>query len=304
MAADVLVKRRDWRPFRDLLLATGDDWALKDHRVDYVARRAAGSPVLREWVESEPGSADALTVLSRAETDRAWAVRSGREARYVRKSAWPKFFGILAQADDLAAMAGERAPKDPTPRATAVLIARGLRLPRGEFNARWADVVARDPLHLTGHHHALQYLCEKWYGSHKQMFQFARNAAEQAPAGHPLVVLPIFANLEMRLADGGVGLGSARFGMDLARVRERWLEADPAPYPGIIRDRALLAFYLGLLQRRSEAAAQFRAMGRCASTVAWDYFSVAPRQAYLRDRAVALRATGTPGKASPTVLKG
>ncbi|WP_326570987.1 hypothetical protein OIE69_06535 [Actinacidiphila glaucinigra] len=292
-AVDVLVKRGDWHPFRDLLLASGDGWALKDHRVGYVAARAAGRPVLQEWVEAEPDSADALTVLSRAETVRAWAVRSGRRARFVRKSAWPKFFEILGRADDIAAQACERAPMDPTPAVTAVTIARGLQVSRREFNARWAAVVARDPLHPRGHHHALQYLCAKWSGSHKQMFQFARDAAEKAPPGHPLAVLPLYANLEMRLDDDGVGLGSARFGMDLARVRERWIEVNPDPYPRIVEDRALLAFYLGLVQRPAEAAVHFRAMGALGSTVGWEYFTLAPRHAFRRDRAAALRSEST-----------
>lgn len=287
-AADALVKRGDWGPARDLLRASDGDWAAKDHRVQYLSDRAVGRTVLREWAEAEPESGDPLAVLSRAEVARAWAVRSARPARYVRKSAWPTFYEILGRADELAALAGDLAPNDPTPRATAVRIARGLQVSRHEFDARWDALVARDPLHWTGHRQALQYLCAKWSGSHKKMFEFARNAAERAPAGHPLVVLPLLANLEMRLADGNVGLGSARLGMDLAQVQERWIDAGPAPHPRIVDDRSLVAFYLSRLERRSEAGAQFRAMGRFASTSGWQY-TLFPRQAFLRDRAVALR---------------
>ncbi|MFG2841847.1 hypothetical protein ACGF12_01590 [Kitasatospora sp. NPDC048296] len=291
-AADALVKRGDWRPARDLLLASDGDWAAKDHRVQYLSDRATGKAVLREWVEAEPESGDPLAVLSRAEVARAWAVRGARRAKYVQKSAWPTFFEILGQADELAALAGDLAPNDPTSRATSVLIARGLQVSRHEFDARWDALVARDPLHWTGHRQALQYLCAKWFGSHKEMFEFARNAAERAPAGHPLVVLPLLANLEMRLADGNVGLGSALFGTDLAQVQERWIEAGPELHPRVIADRSLVAFYLSRLERRSEAAAQFRAMGRCASTSGWQY-TLFPRQAFLRDRAAALRLLGT-----------
>ncbi|MFF0474158.1 hypothetical protein [Streptomyces sp. NPDC004284] len=289
-AANRLVKHGDWGPARDLLLASGSDWALKDHRVQYLSLRAAGKPVLREWAEVDRESSDPLTVLSRAEVIRGWTARGAKRAKYVRKDAWPTFFSALAHADDLAAQASERAPLDPTPLATALHIARGLSVSRREFDARWEALAARDPLHRTGHRHALQYLCAKWSGSHKEMFRFARNAAEQAPAGHPLVVLPMVAQLEMRLAKGNTGMGSGRFGMDLARVRERWSEAERQQHPRIAEDHALLALYLSLLGRRPEAAAHFRAMGRHASTEGWVYTSLVPRGAFLMGRAAALRS--------------
>ena len=146
----------------------------------------------------------------------------------------PTFFEVVGQADELASPAGDPAPDDPTPRATAVLTARGLQVPRHGFDARWDALVARDPLHWTGHRRALQHPCAKRSGSHKEMFEFARNAAERAP----------------------------------------------------------VAFHLSRPERRSEAAAQFPAMGRRASTSGWQY-ALSPRQAFLRDRAAALRLPGS-----------
>ncbi|WP_406451210.1 hypothetical protein OG782_15250 [Streptomyces sp. NBC_00876] len=288
-AAHALVRRSDWRPARDLLLAGGSDWALKDHRVDYLARKAVGSRVLWEWANAEPSDADPLTVLSRSEIVRAWAIRGTTRAKYVRKNAWPKFFGILAHADSLAAQAGKRAPLDPTPRATALHTARGLEVPRREFDARWASLIACDPLHRTGHRHALQYLCAKWSGSHKEMFRFARKAAEEAPDGHPLVVLPLVANLEMRMADENMGLGSARFTGDFERLQARWIGAHPLQHPRIVEDHTLIAFYLHLLRRSHDAATHYRAMGRCGSTEGWMYDGRTPRTAFVRARAAALR---------------
>ncbi|MFB7618581.1 hypothetical protein [Kitasatospora sp. NPDC056181] len=70
-AADALTRRADWRPARDLLLSGGNDWALKDHRVQYLSDRPTVLPALQNWAKAEPGSADALTVLSRANIARA-----------------------------------------------------------------------------------------------------------------------------------------------------------------------------------------------------------------------------------------
>ncbi|MGC5398544.1 hypothetical protein ACPXCP_22755 [Streptomyces sp. DT20] len=291
-AARALVRRSDWRPARDLLLAGGTDWALKDHRVDYLAHKAVGSRVLWEWANAEPAGADALTVLSRSEVKRAWAFRGMTRARYVSKSAWPKFFAVLAHADELAAQAGERAPLDPTPRATALHTARGLEVPRRVFDARWDSLIACDPLHRTGHRHALQYLCAKWSGSHKEMFRFARSTAEAVPDGHPLVMLPLVANLEMRMADENMGLGSARFAGDFQQLQARWIGANPRQHPSIVQDHTLVAFYLHLLRRSADAALHYRAMGRHGSTEGWMYDGRTPRTAFVRARAAALRRDG------------
>ncbi|KQV14547.1 MULTISPECIES: hypothetical protein [unclassified Kitasatospora] len=285
-AGDALARRGDWHPARDLLLATGEDWALKEHRVSYLANRAVGKPVLQQWAEAETQSGDPLAVLAEAEVTRAWAIRGNGRARYVRKSAWPQYFEILGQADRIAREAGRRAPLDPTPRVTALRTARGLQLPRAEFDQRWEALVTRDPLHRAGHHQALQYLCAKWYGSDEQMLRFAHDAADQAPDGHPLVLLPLLANLEMRLA--GQATGSTRYPTGLARAREHWVKT-AQDHPRIVEDRSILAHHLSLIQHHPQAAAQFRAMGRHASTAGWPY-SLTPRYSFLHARATALRS--------------
>ncbi|MFI6850113.1 MULTISPECIES: hypothetical protein [unclassified Kitasatospora] len=259
--------------------------------MQYLSDRAAGSAGLRalqDWAEAEPGSADPLTVLSRADIAHAWFIRGHARAKYVRNDAWPRFFELLGQADELAARAADLAPADPTPRATAVHLARGLQVPRWEFDARWQALTACDPLHRTGHHHALQYLCAKWSGSHREMTEFAREAADRAPAGHTLTLLPFLADREKWVADDD-GFDSNGLPAHLADIQERWIDAGPQPHSRIAEDHSLLAFSMSLIQRRSDAAIHFRAMGRHASTAGWNY-SLTPRQAFLRARSAALRS--------------
>ena len=54
---------------------------------------------------------------------------------------------------------------------------------RDEAQRRFDEVVARHPWHRIAHEHMLQYRCEKWFGSHEEMFEFARATAERAPDG-------------------------------------------------------------------------------------------------------------------------
>jgi hypothetical protein len=60
-------------------------------------------------------------------------------------------------------------------------------------------VVKRHPYHRIAHEHMLQYLCRKWFGSHEEMFDFARAAAAAAPPGDPLGYLVAVAHVEQWL---------------------------------------------------------------------------------------------------------
>lgn len=55
-AADALTRRADWRPARDLLLSGGNDWALKDHRVQYLSDRPPCSRPCRTGPRRSPGT--------------------------------------------------------------------------------------------------------------------------------------------------------------------------------------------------------------------------------------------------------
>lgn len=50
--------------------------------------------------------------------------------------------------------------------------------------------------HLEAHRQMLQFVCKKWFGSHEEMFGFARSVSDSEPAGSALHELPIFAHVE------------------------------------------------------------------------------------------------------------
>ncbi|MFI5533033.1 hypothetical protein ACIA8O_31295 [Kitasatospora sp. NPDC051853] len=288
-AATALAERGDWQPARALLRASEGDWALKDHQVQYLGDRTDGAAALEAWATAEPGDPDPLSVLALVEVVRAWEVRGNGSAQHVEQDAWPVFHAHLGQADRLTAKASALAPHDPTPLAVAIRTARGLQVSRGEFDHRWAALTAVDPLHLSGHRDALQYLCAKWYGSQEEMFAFARDAADRAPAGHSLVLLPLLAHQEQLLEDH-TWIESPQIGIDMAAVRKRWRETTPLAHSRLSDDHSLLAAFLGMTHRHAQAAVHFRAMGRHASTLGWKY-SLTPRFSFLRARAKALRAS-------------
>lgn len=73
---------------------------------------------------------------------------------------------------------------------------RGLNLGTDETMRRFGEAVARCPDHMRAHDMALQELCEKWHGSHEQMFSFARQATGRAGPGSQLPDLLVQAHLE------------------------------------------------------------------------------------------------------------
>ncbi|MFI0373581.1 hypothetical protein ACH35V_37475 [Actinomadura sp. 1N219] len=287
----------DWRPAAGLLKETSGDWDRKAHRVDRLAEDADCHPALAEWVAADRDNADAHMVDAGAKVVQAWEIRGSSYARHVDKSAWAGFFAGLHDAQTALLSAIERAPDDPTPWGISVLLARALQMPRREFDARWNELVRRDVGHVAGHHHALQYLCAKWSGSHEEMFGFADRSSAEAPPGSPLHILPVYAAIEYAMAvrDGRVeGALESEFWESARAVQavegavERWETPAAAsgtpPHARAVPDRAHLAFAAAKIGAGAVAARQYRAMGPYASDMPWGAFVLWPKLAARANR--------------------
>lgn len=302
----------EWTAARDLLKETGQDWDRRGHRVDVLAATAAEHPEwLRAWRDSEPSAPDPQVVLGWAEVQRAWRARGGALARFTPQEAFAKFHEILKGAAELCRQAVHAAPDDPTPWVAVLWLAIGQEHPPEAMRAYWRELTARDPFNRLGHNAALQYWCEKWHGSHEEMYQFAREAAAAAPAGSPLAVLPLQAHFEyvLRLRrDYDLRLENkerpstadwsrlARHWevtdtqVDITKAVEHWL----APYGGqaahalAVHDRSILALALVKARWWAPAATEFRAMGEYACKYPW-YYEGDPEKEFLKARVKALR---------------
>lgn len=76
----------------------------------------------------------------------------------------------------------------------------------------------------------LQTTAAKWYGSHEEMFAFARNGVEGLPDGHPLLALIPIAHIELHLDKTSKGGKAARLWEIIAfsYSRKRRAEVDAA----------------------------------------------------------------------------
>jgi hypothetical protein len=170
---------------RDLLA-----WALSD---------TASMPIVDAWVAREPSSVAALVIRGAQRTMWAWEARGGGRANTVDPGAWDVFHGRLRSAEVDLRRAADLVD-DGVAWERMLLSGRGLELTLDELVARYARATKACPRLPFAVDQMLQCTCEKWAGSHEDMFDFARYVAANAPDGHPcLRVIPL-AHLERALS--------------------------------------------------------------------------------------------------------
>lgn len=274
----------DAGPARELLATTrlGAQWERRSVYVSELAECALHNPGwLEGWLATSPEDPDAALVKADLYIQQAWEIRTGYRARHVSEDQFRAFFTLLEDAVPVIAAAAELNPTDPVPWEVALTHARGIQAPRRVFDAYWTEAVARAPHHYGCHATALQYLCDKWYGSHEDMFAFAEQAAEGALPGSKLHALPLMAAVEYEVVsddsteDGPID--RARVDAAIARALELsgWYEPGDPDAAGF---RNHLALMLIFAERWTEALEVFRAIGVHARSFPWGYVGEARKE--------------------------
>ncbi|MGW0316309.1 hypothetical protein [Streptomyces flavidovirens] len=287
--------RGDWEPAAGLLAATTDDedWEARWRLVEVFADIAVEDERwLRIWRAERPKDADAVVVHAHALLLRAWAARGEKYVQQTSDGQLELFAELLPTAMYAAQEAARLAPRDPSPWITMVAAARGLGLSHDEFRQLWAELTARAPQHYDAHWQALQYWCQKWYGSHKLMFKFAKEAAESAPAGSLLSGVYLHAVHEAVLQDGDQAYRTWATKPMLARVQADLAQAAPEDHR-LPQIRHLLAATLVKSGRYAEALAQFRLIGGWCGAAPWTDAND-PALAFDHARGLAALGSGRP----------
>jgi hypothetical protein len=210
-----------WLAMRTLLAATGEAWTLRTSRTQVLGVVAAGSQLVEEWLKEEPESADARVMRARVGVERA--VRAHREGHY-RADELEK-----EARQDCYAAAG-LLPADPVPWICLIALAQlDHRQERSEHRERAAEpmlppgpwrllyrVYERDRYNREAHHRMLHFVHARTSAqapspaSSAAATDFVRWVSSWAPAGSPLLALPLYAYVERfrrRLAIGGGARG-------------------------------------------------------------------------------------------------
>ncbi|MGW1228944.1 hypothetical protein [Streptomyces sp. NPDC001478] len=283
----------EYEPAAKLLATTRDaaEWELRDrylNRLVAFARNRDGW--LRSWLAAAPHDPDATLVKAQLVVERAW----DSPARAEQLRAVGPVITAAAQGD----------PRDPVPWRLALDHARGTRATHTTFEALWEQAVQRSTHHYGCHVAALQYLSAAWYGSHRECFDFAERAAEDALPSSLVQALPLRAAFAL-LTDAPaasatpVQLDRTDAACDLAIALSAAF-APGDPWPAEVRN--LLAYVLVARGRWAEAREQFERIGPHASSFPWGAVSADPLGVFLdardgaRRRAAARRPSGDRGR--------
>ncbi|WP_052489030.1 hypothetical protein, partial [Streptomyces sp. 150FB] len=245
-------------------------WERRGVGVPRLAESALHNPGwLDDWLAAEPENPDAVLVKADLLVKQAWEIRTEARAQDVSKDQFQAFFALLDDAVPTLSAAAELNPADPVPWQVALAHATGSQAPREVFDAYWHEAVARAPHHYGCHVAALQYVCDKWHGSHEEMFEFAERAAEGALPGSLLHALPLLAAFEYEVvadsgtttrdAGGGAGVGAP--GSAIGNGNGNGNGIGNGNGPRNARGRATAA---GPIARRRVDAAVTRALRLCA----------------------------------------
>lgn len=155
--------------------------------------------------------------------DLAWKARGHGDAVTVTNDGAKLFFKYLNTAGKCLSRAGEQDPEDPTAYAFLQTVAMGRGLDRKTADAWFSEATRRDPANQQAHFRRMTTLCAKWYGSHAEMYAFARAAAEKIPAGstlHSIIYLAFQEHYLFLLAFDKNPIGAQMFLRDAGVRRE------------------------------------------------------------------------------------
>ncbi|NLU73461.1 hypothetical protein HCC61_12365 [Streptomyces sp. HNM0575] len=277
-----------WMAMRTLLGRTGDSWGLRTARSQVLGVVAAGSQVVEAWLREDRGSADARMMLARVSVERA--VRARREQHHSAGE-------LEKTARQACYAAAEELPADPVPWVCLLALARlDERQERGEHRERAAEpmlplgpwgllyrVYERDRYNREAHHRMLHFLHARSEGAagnsgtRASAVDFVRWVSSWAPAGSPLLALPLYAYVEQyrrETAEGRSGpLLRRHWTQDPAALDARtallgWFDhTDPTSQS--VLDLNHLAHALWAGGRPADAARVFAALGPYFTQQPW-----------------------------------
>lgn len=170
-----------------LISPVGSDALLKE-RIGY----------FEDWVKAMPDSHFANAFLGSSYIAYAWQARGTGYSNTVVEEGRNLFYSRLEKARKYLEKAGGLDESDPIVFAGLITVSRGLSLDRSSMENYFQKAIKADPSEFRSYELKLTYLMPKWHGSAKEMFEFAREAAKNAPLYTLIPQLIVKAHWEMR----------------------------------------------------------------------------------------------------------
>ena len=283
-----LARAGDWRAARKLVDEAGKDWDLRSGLLLEIAGEAmTDDRWLYDWLRAEPSDPTAVLVQAKMLNGLAGQARGAAPASEASEDQFANFHQLASAATEVGRRAMDLAgPGDPLPWVHIMgTMFADRNLMRRSFDDVYAEGRRRDPHNFELHSTAITLHCQKWYGSHEQMFAIARAAAGAAPPGHKTVLLPLHAHFEYAMREYAWNTFTNKSVRDCKRYFRRrevrqeidqWIAKFRAAPPGsgrINSCRQWMAIHYTLAGRKKEAKAVFDELGPYVSPVLeWAWF--------------------------------
>lgn len=261
-----------------LITIRPDGWLLSSALIS--ADSQVQTETFMVWLEEDPSDI-AYALTGNAMIRDSWAIRGTRRAEHVASESWEPFHDGLRIAEEVLWEGVRQYPKSPEPWVGLVTIARGLGHGLTEVHKRFSEAHKRAPFRSDICAAMFQGVCEKWGGSHAEMFNFARWVDLNAPADSPARSLVPLAHFERVIAGDSDGLLPSEYFVEpevsdeLVRVGASYLKASPIEAQPVHLE--MLNLLLLVLQPHDEASARLveecaHRLGDRPTSVPWLYY--------------------------------
>lgn len=196
-AAVAALACRDTAPALALLAATREGFDRREIVVSVLGHVAANHlDLMTELNAARREDPDVLLLWGSALAGAAWNARGADYAEHTTEDQFARMSALVDQARSTLRKAAALAPADPVPWSELLSCALALPVDDNEIESVWKEVADRAPTLFGATTVRLQSLADKWYGSHEEMFAFARERTADLPVGHPLHALIPLAYIE------------------------------------------------------------------------------------------------------------
>lgn len=151
---------------------------------------------LRRLADRDPADPDRWLLLGSALAHAAWSARGADVAENTTDAQIHGLITFTGQAREALAKVRKLAPADAVPWSVLLDCAQGVPEQDGEHEELFNRAVERHPLLYGAHATRLGTLTRKWYGSQREVLEFARTRTAPLPDGHPLHALTAHAHIE------------------------------------------------------------------------------------------------------------
>ena len=277
-----------WYEVEQELAKASDEY--RERLIYGIANFEGATLLAARWVQGQPQSALAHTVLGASLVVGGWKIRGGAYAEQVAEAARAPFHRMLDEARPPLQAAAELDKTSADPYAWLIHAELGKEGGRDKAKSLFRAAIGRARLHWPAHYKYFVATTEKWGGSHSEMFGFVRAVSHRAPRGNLLHCLVAQAYAEYALAAGPQGrqaILSRQCASEVSGALYAWLDAVPATLvEKLLRagtpfaDHALNHFAVAcyLCGAHQEAKAVLEALRGEIQTVPWAWIAEGARE--------------------------